>query len=1134
MGYTHLHVASGYSTRYGAAMPSVLAERAAERGMAALALTDRDTVSGAVRHAKACAAAGVRPVFGADLAVPLLDPPTAPAGRTRTPARGGSFVAESAPRATLLAQDRTGWANLCALITAGWAQRAEVGGGQPVVPWEALREHGGGLTVLLGPGSEPVRALAAGRADVAAGLLGPWREVFGPGLRLEAVHHRRAGTGPGSLRLAARTLGLAADLDVPAVLTNAVRYADAGQSRVADVLDAARLLMPIRPGRTCNGERWLKPGAEMAVLAEEVARAAGQERGGAAHLLASTERTAAELRVDPGSDLGIGRVHFPEEDRIGIGPGTAGRVLRERAGAAMVRLGYDRDRAAVERLEDELRVFSTLGWSSYVLTVAQVVEDIKGLGIRVAARGSGAGSLVVHLLGIAVANPLEHGLIMERFLNLRRKSLPDIDIDVESARRIECYRAVLSRFGPERVATVSMPETYRARWALRDTALALGVEPAEADQLAKSFPHVAARNIRSALAELPELRSVAADAERYGQLFDLAEQLDGLPRGIAMHPCGVLLSDSSLLARTPVMPTAGEQLPMSVFDKHDVEDLGLLKLDILGVRAQSAMAYAIGEIERTTGRKLDLDDREQVPLDDPDSYAMLRNGDGLSVFQLESGGQRDLAGRLQPATFHDLICQISLFRPGPVQADMIKPFILARHGKRPPQYPHPDLVPVLKDTYGVVIFNEQVAGIVAVMTRTDLSMGEEARRALGNPERLPALEAWFRARAAEAGYDRDVIERVLDILRAMGAYGFAKSHACAFALATLQSAYLKAHHPAEYACGVLEADPGMYPKRLVLADARRRGVAVLPLDVQRSDTVYRTELLPDGRTGIRISLADIHGITAEQARRIADGRPFTDLADFWDRARPSQPIAQNLARTGALDALAPGATRRELLLLVDELHRTHRASAMPTQLALAAADPGQAPATGLGEMDPAQQLQAELDVLGMDTSRHLMSDLHPLLAELGATPSTGLDQFRTGQTVLVAGAKVANQTPPTRSGRRTIFATLDDGTGIVDLAFFDDTHERCAHTVFHSWLLLVRGTVQRRGRSVSIVGTHAWNLRDVAEAHRDGGTPAVRTLLADPAATDEEEGRHGDARRPGRSGPGGAGRMWHASAGSAG
>lgn len=613
-GFTHLHTVSGFSMRYGGSHPDRLAERAVERGMDALALTDRDTLAGAVRFAKACAKAGIRPLFGADLAVSHAPAPTAgPAGpggpghgggeasyRRRSPVAGGAFVDESAPRVTFLARDgATGWAELCRMVTAAHAGAGGAARAQPVVPWAELR--GVGVYVLLGPGSEVGRALAAGRPDRAARLLAPWREVYGDSLRLEAVHHGRTGTGPGSLRLAARTVGFAAEQGVPAVLTNAVRYADPGQGPVADILDSARRLVPVDPrGPLDSGERWLKDPAAMAETADRIARAAGLGPADARRLLAETRRTAEACSVDPEDDLGMGSVHFPEAHLVGAAHRTAQRVLASRASAGMVLRGYADDRAYWERMHHELDIIAYHGYASYFLTVAQVVDDVRAMGIRVAARGSGAGSLVNHLLGIAHADPVEQGLLMERFLSKRRRVLPDIDIDVESARRLEVYRRIIDRFGTERVATVSMPETYRVRHAIRDVGAALSMDPATVDRLAKAFPHIRARDARTALAELPELRDVRG--EEHGRLWELVEALDALPRGIAMHPCGVLLSDASLLARTPVVPTSGEGFPMSQFDKEDVEDLGLLKLDVLGVRMQSAMAHAVAEIRRGTGR----------------------------------------------------------------------------------------------------------------------------------------------------------------------------------------------------------------------------------------------------------------------------------------------------------------------------------------------------------------------------------------------------------------------------------------------------------------------------------------------------------------------------------------------------
>ncbi|MFJ5031692.1 DNA polymerase III subunit alpha [Streptomyces sp. NPDC088560] len=1145
-GFAHLHTVSGFSLRYGASHPERLAERASERGMDVLALTDRDTVAGAVRFAKACAGAGVRPVFGVNLAVA---PARAPRGeRRRVPVRGGAFVDESMPRITYLARaGAQGWADLCRLVTA-----AHKSADTPRLTWPD--NHGDGLTVLLGPGSDVGRALAAGRPDRAAGLLAAWREVYGDALRLEAVWHGRTGTGTGSLRLAARTVGFAAEQGVRPVLTNAVRYADPGQGPVADVLDAARRLVPIDPTKELDsGEAWLKGAGDMLRAAERIVEAAGYRRDLAHRLLEQTRTTAAECLVDPEDDLGIGTVHFPEAHLVGAGRRTARRALASRAAAGMLRLGYGGRRAYWERMHDELDIIDHHGFASYFLTVAQVVDDVREMGIRVAARGSGAGSLVNHLLGIANADPVEHGLLMERFLSKERVVLPDIDIDVESARRIEVYRAIIGRFGEERVATVAMPETYRVRHAVRDVGAALSMDPEEIDRVAKSFPHIRARDARAALEELPELRQLAGEKERFGRLWELVEALDALPRGVAMHPCGVLLSDASLRARTPVVPTSGEGLPMSQFDKEDVEDLGLLKLDVLGVRMQSAMAHALAEVERATGQRVDLD---AVPAGDAATYELIRSAETLGCFQIESPGQRDLVGRLQPSTFHDLVVDISLFRPGPVAADMVRPFIEARHGRAPVRYPHPDLEEPLRGTYGVVVFHEQIIDIVAILTGCGRGEADRVRRGLSDPESQGRIRVWFAQRAAANGYDLETIRRTWEIVAAFGSYGFCKAHAVAFAVPTYQSAWLKAHHPAAFYAGLLTHDPGMYPKRLLLADARRRGVPILPLDVNVSGVAHRIELVSEsGVWGVRLALCDVHGISEAEAKRIEGGQPYASLVDFWERGRPSRPLAGRLAQVGALDAF--GANRRDLQLHLTELQRGAR-SGGGGQLPLAGGR-GTAPA-GLPDLSDAERLSAELGVLSMDASRNLMDDHREFLGELGVVSARRLRAARHGEAVLVAGAKAATQTPPIRSGKRVIFSTLDDGTGLVDLAFFDDSHDACAHTVFHSWLLLVRGVVQRRGpRSLSVVGSAAWNLAELVELRAEGGLDVVAARLAEPvtgggdgAGDGDGDGTGGrrihlptgyemhpwaDLRPAGQEaaqGPAAIRKLWHQSPGSAG
>ncbi|MFE2342918.1 DNA polymerase III subunit alpha, partial [Streptomyces sp. NPDC059431] len=1115
----HLHAMSGYSARYGVSHPSDLVKRAAERDVGTLALTDRDTVAGAVRFAKAAGGAGIRPVFGVDVAVaPFASAAIAigvsaahaqphaqyhPHPRPRTPARGGAHVVEPPLRVTLLARDTGGWARLCRLVSAAHAGTAD---GPPVVSWPALRQYADqGLTVMLGPASEPVRALAAGRTDLAERLLAPWRETVGPGLRLEVLWYGLPGTGPGSLRLAARTLGLADRLGIPAVLTNAVRYADPAQHRLADVLDAARLLRPVDRRRLDCGERWLKGPAAMSTAAERIAEAAGAGRGRAAELLAETVRTAEQCVIDPVAGLGIarpgklGRRSFPEPEVVGAdpGPGGAAAFLRRRCEEGMFARGLDRDRRAVEQLEYELSVIGKMGFESYFLAVAQVVADIRALGIRVAARGSGAGSMVNHALFIATANPLEHHLLFERFLSVRRASLPDIDLDVESARRLEVYDRIIERFGPARVAVAAMPETYRARHALRDTGLALGLAPQVVDRIAKSFPHIRACDIRGALAELPELRQLAAEADGFGPLWELAEGLDALPRGYAMHPCGVILSDAALLDRLPVQPTPGGRYPMVQADKYDVEALGLVKLDVLGVRMQSAMAHAVAEIRRTTGRQLDLDNPDHVPLDDPEAFELIREARTVGMFQLESPGQQDLVGRLQPRGVQDVIADISLFRPGPVQGGMPALYIAARHGAAP-RYPHRDLEPVLADTYGVTIWHEQIIDIFAVMTGCDRALGELARRALAGPDRLPRVEAWFRREAGARGYGPAVLDEVWGIVAAFGAYGFCRAHAVAFAVPALQSAWLKAHHPAALYAGLLEHDPGMWPARVIVSDARRHGVPVLPVDVNRSEPGYHVERVPDGAWGVRISLSSVKGISEEQVARIAAGRPYAGLQDFWERARPALPIAERLIRIGALDALRGPLTRRDLLLQVAELHRHTRARATDGQLALGG-ELVTAGSSGLPEMSSREALAAEIEVLSIDVSQHLMDHHHRLLREIGATDSAHLAALGPGRQVLVAGVRASTQTPPIPSGKRVIFVTLEDGHGLVDIAFFEDSHEACAHTVFHSGLLLVRGTVEARGPRRTVVGRMVWDLEEVAAARPGTRAPCPR-------------GRHAPAR----------------------
>jgi error-prone DNA polymerase len=1183
--FVHLHVASAYSLRYGVASPSALVARAAQHGMSALALTDRDGLYGAIKHAVACADAGIAPILGADLAVApggalpggphlggrLADPEiTARVLNAQAPAR---LRTEDAARVTVLAAGRPGWASLCRLVSAAHQAGQR---GAPLITPDLVAEHAEGLIILLGPGSEVGWAISARRPDHAAATLARWRDCGE--VMIEITDHRTRGSG----HRAARMLRLAEAAGVPAVLSNAVRYLDPADAAVAQVLDAARQLAPLSERHLARGnaQAYLASGADMARIAARICGAAspgaaspgaasrgaasrGAGGGAMARLLRATVALAARCALDPGRDLGIGGRFMPETsggDPLGQLRAKCAAGLDRRFPAGSRRGQRAARRRAVRRLDHELAIIAKTGLAAYFLTVADVTSLIRGRGIHCSIRGSGAGCLVNYLIGISGINPLDYDLIMERFLAESRKGLPDIDLDVESARRIEAYRAIVTAYTEQRVACVSMMETYRARSAIRDVAAALGLPPHEIDLVAKAFPHIRADHIPSALAELPELRASGLAMPQLAGVFRLAQRLDGLPRHVAMHPCGVVLSDTSLLDRAPVEPSF-EGLPLGQFDKDDVETAGMIKLDVLGVRMQSAMAYTIAEVERTRGERVDID---AVGCADEPTFEMIRSARTLGCFQIESPGQRELVGKLLPRDISDLIVDISLFRPGPVNSDMVSPYLDIRHGRRAPSYLHEDLAAPLAETGGVVIFHEQVLRIIHAMTGCGLSAAEHVRRQLSEERSRVAAGEWFRGAALDRGYDTATVQQVWQVLEAFGGFGFCKAHAAAFAIPTYQSAWLKRHYPAAFYAGVLTHDPGMYPKRVIVGDARLAGLPILPVDVNASAADWQVEPVPQlPGEGLRAGLREVRGISEGEVARIVAGQPYACLRDLWERAAVSRPVAERLVLVGALDSVYPAdpqLSRRDLLARVGVLDRRTRAGAATGQAAFGFAGDGFAelvPAGELRELTPLERVEAELDILGIDLSQHVISFYDHLLDQLGVVRSADLRRCPAGEQILVAGVKIATQTPAIRSGLRIIFVTLDDATGPVDLAFFESVQPRCAARVFGSWLLVARGQVRRTGESVSVNAAECWDLAALEEIRAGRGIGAVRTAMAagdvpGPGAPASRRPAGGPAhpkiilpngfvlsRYAETGSPGGAlkdppRRLWHASPGSSG
>jgi error-prone DNA polymerase len=1087
-GFAHLDVRSAFSLKEGAFVPEHLAALAAATGMPAVALTDRDGLYGAARFVAACQTEGVRPILGASLTV-------------RERGRDAPLV--------LLAQDERGYANLCRLITDGHMQGER---GDPAIATTQICAHAAGLIAIAGPRSHAGRIAVRGRTDAAAEVLHPFREAFGRDRLYVAAEHRMERDSNAEIR---SMLRLADRAEIRAVATNPVRYLVPEDAFLADALECMREIVPIAANHVSrrNAEGWLKPAEAMRLLFAE-----------RPDLCDATIEIAETCRFD----LGLKQVHFPDfPTPVGR---SADAILAERCWLGVHDRGMTEDERLRDRIHLELSMIRRMGYAAFFLTVGNIVADIRAMGIHVACRGSAAGSLVCYLLRISDVDALRHDLAFERFLNPMRDELPDIDVDVESARREDVYDMVLSRHGDERTGCVAMIDTYRARSAVREVGKALGLPEVEVGMVAKSFPHISAHNLREAMAELPELDGINLPMAQLEQLFRVAERLDGFPRHIALHPCGIVLSSHDLVDRVPLERSANGHRMIQA-DKDDVELLGYLKLDVLGVRMLSSMRHATDEIARTLGEKVDL---ERIPLDDEATFEMIRASDTLGCFQIESPGQRELLQKLQPGRWEDLIVDISLFRPGPVKSDMITPYLRRRASFESPVYVHPDLRPALRETFGVIVYHEQVMRTLAAIAGWDLTYADHVRRHLDHEELVPGFREEFLRRAGERGVDAEATERTWDAVAQFASFGFCKAHAAAFAVPTYRSAWLKAHYPAHFLAGILTHDPGMYPRRALLDDARRHAIPILPLDVNVSEPEYTAEevggsgglkerapasVAPQGNGayGIRLGLQDVHGISNAEVRSILMARaerPFASVEDFLARTSVAKPVVEALAHAGAFDALPERTNRRGHLYTAMTTQPEREGDQLRLSSVSSVTDHHSA-RFAFRDYTDAEVVRAELEVLGLDATRHLMSFYRPLFRDLGVTLAEDVWRCRADEWVMVAGVKVSSQTPAIRSGQRIIFLTLDDGTGPLEVTVFESVQPKVAKTVFHAFAMAVWGQVRRTGlKGVSVVAEDIWDLTALHRARADG---SLRETMAGPA----------QPRSPDR-------RLWHASPGSAG
>ncbi|MDQ7791320.1 MAG: DNA polymerase III subunit alpha [Clostridia bacterium] len=1007
--FVHLHVHSPFSFLDGASSIEDLVGAAAGYGMPALALTDHNNVSGAVRFHRACVAAGIKPLQGAEVTL-----------------EGGVHL-------TLLADGPDGYANLCGLLSRA---HLDFPRGEPQVTRSVLAAHSADLLALSGCRRGEIPALLLGRrfaeAEEAARR---YVEVFGRDrFFIELIQ----GLLPGGSALNRALAELAGRLDLDVVATNNVHYRTGTDFPVHDLLTCIRnglAVEEVHPDRRLNAELYLKS-------PDEMSRLFAAYPGALARTLEVAERCRPALDFER---CRLPRYPLPSgEKAAALLRRLVYRGARERYGG----LG----RKIEERLDRELHVICSLGYEDYFLIAWDAANWASRQGIRHAGRGSAADSAVAYCLGITEVDALGRGLLFERFLSLERAGAPDIDIDFDASRRDEVSAYVCSRYGPEHTAWVATYSTFRARSAVREIGKALGFPTGNLDRLAKRFPHIAADDIGQALEFYPELRHPDFRRPEYLRLYRYCAAVAGFPRFLGTHLGGIVISRQSLAEISPLQQAA-KGVTTVQFDKDDVEDLGLLKFDILSLRTLGAVDEAV----RSIRRRDPAFSYDRIPDNDTETYGLLRSAETVGIFQLESPAQRSLQSRLGADNMEDVVASVALIRPGPVQGSMVEPYINRRQGRETVTYLHPKLKSILEKTYGVVLFQEQVIAIATVVAGFTPGEADRLRRVMSKQRSMREMQAIgeeFVAKAVANGMELGTARRIFDSLKGYAGYGFCEAHAAAFATTAYRTAYLARHHPAEYFAAILSNQPmGYYHPDTICNVARSRGVEIRPPDINISGAGFEVE---DG--GIRVPLSRVRGMTGpilqDTLRSREDGGSFRSFADFRERVRVPVDILVNLILCGAFDSLHPN--RRALLgrlreapFLKDGLFPNHR---------------GKAVEEGWPDFSPEEKRAYAYRVLGLNVGPHPVASLRETLTAYGCLSSVELKNVPDGREIQVAGIVIRPHRPPTRSGRTVVFFSLEDEFGLTDLTMFEDCYRRSGWILFAgASLVRVRGTVQRRG-----------------------------------------------------------------------
>ncbi|HRE13989.1 MAG TPA: error-prone DNA polymerase [Usitatibacteraceae bacterium] len=1012
-GYAELHCLSNHTFLRGASDPEELVATAHALGYGALALTDECSVSGVVRAHVAAKRIGLPLIVGTEL---RLD--------------GGL-------RLVLLAESLAGYEQLCELVTH--ARRAAPKGRYRLARTD-FPAHPEGLVALWLPGEG---AAVEEGASVEEGV---WVRDRFPGAAWLAVELHR---GPDDRARLDSLLALGHRTGLPPVAAGDVHMHEKRRKRLQDVLTAIRLGVPVaQAGRHLhpNAERVLRPLAHLA----------------AAHppaLLAATLDIAARcaFRID-----GI-RYEYPAEL---VPPGrTPASHLRHLTQEGLARRYPEGAPAPVRAtVEHELALIEELGYEPFFLTVHDTVVFARSRGILCQGRGSAANSAVCYCLGITEVDPGRMSVLFERFISRERNEPPDIDVDFEHQRREEVIQYLYAKYGRERAALTAVVITYQPRSALRDVGKALGLSLDQVDLLSRSVswwdrPDTLAQ--RFAEAGFDPANPLIA------QVTELARELVGFPRHLSQHPGGFVIDNRRLSRLVPIENATMPGRTVIQWDKDDLDALGLLKVDVLGLGMLSCIRRALDLVNGFRGTALTMAD---IPAEDPETYAMAQRADTLGVFQIESRAQMAMLPRLKPACFYDLVIEVAIVRPGPIMGKMVHPYLRRRQGKEAVSYPSPAVRGVLERTLGVSIFQEQVMQLAVVAAGFSPGEADQLRRAMAAWKRRGGLEPFrekLLAGMRDRGYTQAYAEQIYQQIQGFGEYGFPESHAASFALLVYVSAWLKRHEPAAFAAALLNSQPlGFYSPSQIVQDARRHGVEVRPADVTASDFDCTLEPAADGNPAIRLGLRLVNGLKAESAERIAMSRKekaFDSTEALAQRAALDRHDLRCLARADVLAGLA--GHRRAALWTTQGIE-----SPPPLGLEIA---PDHAPAP-VRPLSEGEEVTGDYAHLGLTLRRHPLAILRPQLDQRRLATAGQVADSRHGQWIRAAGLVTCRQRPSTASG--VLFMTLEDETGYVNLVVWSDLVEKNRATILRSRLLAVAGKVQREGLVVHVL---AQRFRDL-------------------------------------------------------